>query len=450
MNQNMETKTTRRDFIKKAAASSIGLALGSTAAFSAKSYSNIMGANERINMAVMGTNGRGAGMARNFAMQKNTVMRYVCDVEEKALAKGLASVEKAGGKAIAEKDIRKLLEKKDLDGLLICAPDHWHAPATIMACKAGKHVYVEKPCSHNPNEGELMIQAARKYNKVVQVGAQRRSWPVLTQGIKELHNGIIGKVYFAKAWYTNNRGSIGFGKQIPVPSNLDFELWQGPAPRKAYRDNLIHYNWHWFWHWGTGEALNNGTHEIDVVRWGLNVDFPTNVSSEGGRFCFKDDWETPDTQTIDIRFGDNCLVTWEGRSCNSRDTEGRDRGVIFYGENGAMETGGNSYKIFDLKNKLVKEITTSDVIDGRDPSSPNANLDGVHIADFLDAIRNNKRPNADIEELHKSTLLVQLGNIAWRSGSRLEIDPSNGHILNNPEAQKLWSRTYEPGWEPRF
>lgn len=446
----METKTTRRDFIKKAAASSIGLALGSTATFSAKSYSNIMGANERINMAVMGTNGRGAGMARNFAMQKNTVMRYVCDVEEKALAKGLAAVEKAGGKAIAEKDIRRLLEKKDLDGLLICAPDHWHAPATIMACKAGKHVYVEKPCSHNPNEGELMIQAARKYNKVVQVGAQRRSWPVLTQGIKELHNGIIGKVYFAKAWYTNNRGSIGFGKQIPVPSNLDFELWQGPAPRKAYRDNLIHYNWHWFWHWGTGEALNNGTHEIDVVRWGLNVDFPTNVSSEGGRFRFKDDWETPDTQTIDIRFGDNCLVTWEGRSCNSRDTEGRDRGVIFYGENGALETGGNSYKIFDLKNKLVKEITTSDVIDGRDPSSPNANLDGVHIADFLDAIRNNKRPNADIEELHKSTLLVQLGNIAWRSGSRLEIDPSNGHILNNPEAQKLWSRTYEPGWEPKF
>lgn len=450
MNQNMETKTTRRDFIKKAAASSIGLALGSTATFSAKSYSNIMGANERINMAVMGTNGRGAGMARNFAMQKNTVMRYVCDVEEKALAKGLAAVEKAGGKAIAEKDIRRLLEKKDLDGLLICAPDHWHAPATIMACKAGKHVYVEKPCSHNPNEGELMIQAARKYNKVVQVGAQRRSWPVLTQGIKELHNGIIGKVYFAKAWYTNNRGSIGFGKQIPVPSNLDFELWQGPAPRKAYRDNLIHYNWHWFWHWGTGEALNNGTHEIDVVRWGLNVDFPTNVSSEGGRFRFKDDWETPDTQTIDIRFGDNCLVTWEGRSCNSRDTEGRDRGVIFYGENGALETGGNSYKIFDLKNKLVKEITTSDIIDGRDPSSPNANLDGVHIADFLDAIRNNKRPNADIEELHKSTLLVQLGNIAWRSGSRLEIDPSNGHILNNPEAQKLWSRTYESGWEPRF
>lgn len=446
----METKTTRRDFIKKAAASSIGLALGTTATFSAKSYSNIMGANERINMAVMGTNGRGAGMARNFALQKNTVMRYVCDVEEKALAKGLAAVEKAGGKAIAEKDIRRILEKKDLDGLLICAPDHWHAPATIMACSAGKHVYVEKPCGHNPNEGELMIQAARKYNKVVQVGAQRRSWGVLTQGIKELHDGAIGRVYFAKGWYTNNRNTIGKGKIVPVPSNLDFELWQGPAPRKPYQDNLIHYNWHWFWHWGTGEALNNGTHEIDVIRWGLGVDYPTSVSSEGGRFRFDDDWETPDTQIIDIRFGNDCLVTWEGRSCNSRDTEGRDRGVIFYGENGAMETGGNSYKIFDLKNNLVKEVTSNDVIDGRDPSSPSASLDGVHINDFLDAIRNNRKPNADIEELHKSTLLVQLGNIAWRTGHRLNIDPSNGHIVNDSEAQKLWGRTYEPGWDPRF
>ena len=282
----------------------------------------------------------------------------------------------------------------------------------------------------------------------MQVGAQRRSWPGLTEGIEALHNGVIGKVHFAKAWYTNNRKSIGFGKEMPAPSTIDFDLWQGPAPRRSYRDNLIHYNWHWFWHWGTGEALNNGTHEIDVVRWGLGLDFPTAVSSEGGRFRYKDDWETPDTQTIDIRFGDDCLVTWEGRSCNSRDTEGRDRGVIFYGEGGALETGHNGYRIFDMKNKLVKELASKDVIDGRDPNSPSANLDMGHIADFIDAIKTNRRPNGDIEELHKSTLLVQLGNIAWRTGHRLMIDPSNGHIVNDPEAQRLWSRTYEPGWEP--
>lgn len=439
-------KTTRRDFLKQVGTSGLALSIGGIG-FSAKSYANIIGANERINMAVMGTNGRGAGMAKNFQMFKNVEMIYVCDVETKALEKGMKAVKDAGGNPKAIKDVRKMLEDKSLDGLLITAPDHWHAPATIMSCQAGKHVYVEKPCSHSPREGELMIEAARKYNRIVQVGAQRRSWEGLTQGIKELHDGAIGKVYYAKGWYTNRRKSIGFGKQTPVPSNLDFELWQGPAPRRPYQDNLIHYNWHWFWNWGTGEALNNGTHEIDVIRWGLGVDFPTEVSSVGGRFAFKDDWETPDTQTIDLKFGNECMVTWEGRSCNSLNSEGRDRGVIFYGENGSLETGHNGYKIFDQSNKVVRELDSKDVIDGRDPSSPSANLDRVHIEDFLNAIKDNRSPNADIEELHKSTTLVQLGNIAWRTGEKLITNPLNGHIINSPEAQKLWSREYEPGWE---
>lgn len=442
-------KTNRRNFLKQVSAVGLGLSLNSISysTASAKSYSRIVGSNERVNMAVMGTNGRGAGMAKNFQNTKGVDMCIVCDVEDNALAKGIAAVKKAGGDPKIEKDIRKVLENKDIDALLITAPDHWHAPATIMACQAGKHVYCEKPCSHNPYEGELSIAAARKYNRVVQIGAQRRSWPKLTEGIEALHNGIIGKVHYAKSWYTNNRKSIGIGKKVAVPSTIDFDLWQGPAPRRPYQDNLIHYNWHWFWHWGTGEALNNGTHEIDVIRWGLGLDFPTSVSSEGGRFWYKDDWETPDTQMIELRFGDDCLVTWEGRSCNSRNTEGRDRGVIFYGEGGALETGENGYKVYDLKNKLIKEVMSNDVIDGRDPSSPSANLDMGHIADFIDAIKNNRRPNGDIEELHKSTLLVQLGNISWRTGHRLMIDPQNGHIINDPEAQRLWSRTYEPGWE---
>ena len=438
--------TTRRTFIKQVGATGLGMTMGGLS-FSTKSYANIAGANDRINVAVMGTNGRGSGMARNFQRLDNVNVTFVCDVEEKALAKGMDAVTKAGGSPKAEKDIRKVIENKDLTALFIAAPDHWHTPAAIMACQAGKHVYLEKPCSHNPREGELCIAAARKYNRIVQVGAQRRSWAGVMEGMKELHDGIIGRVYFAKGWYTNKRTSIGFGKKVPPPSNLDFDLWQGPAPRSAYRDNLVHYNWHWFWHWGTGEALNNGTHEMDVIRWGLGLDFPTHVSSEGARFAFKDDWETPDTQIINLQFGNECLVTWEGRSCNSRNSEGRDRGVIFYGEKGAMETGFNGYRVYDLDNKLVKEVDSNDVIDGRDTSSPGANLDVVHIVDFIDAIRNNRRPNADIAELHKSTTLVQLGNIAWRTGQRLTINPSNGHILNSPEAQALWGRTYEPGWE---
>jgi predicted dehydrogenase len=179
------------------------------------------------------------------------------------------------------------LEKKDLDALVIAAPDHWHAPATILACQAGKHVYVEKPCSHNPHEGEMAIAAAAKYNRLVQMGSQRRSFDNVQKMVAELHSGIIGRAYFARGWYVNNRKSIGVGKVIPVPSNLNYDLWQGYAPRKPYKDNLIHYNWHWHWNWGTGEALNNGTHEIDVMRWGLGVDFPNKVTSSGGVLLLK-------------------------------------------------------------------------------------------------------------------------------------------------------------------
>lgn len=443
--------TTRRDFIKKTVAGTAALSLGSILpGFGSSRYQDILGANEKIRIGVIGVNSRGNALAQGFAKQPDCEVTYICDVDSRALEKCQAAIHKITGRTPkGEKDIRKMLESNDFEAVVIATPDHWHAKAAIMAMQAGKHVYLEKPTSHNPAENEMLVRAALKYNRIVQVGNQRRSWPNVIKAIEEIKSGSIGNVRYAKSWYVNNRPSIGTGKVVPVPDYLDWDLWQGPAPRVTdFKDNYIHYNWHWFWHWGTGEALNNGTHEIDVVRWGLGLDFPTAVSSEGGRFRYKDDWETPDTQTIDIRFGDDCLVTWEGRSCNSRDTEGRDRGVIFYGEGGALETGHNGYRIFDMKNKLVKELASKDVIDGRDPNSPSANLDMGHIADFIDAIKTNRRPNGDIEELHKSTLLVQLGNIAWRTGHRLMIDPSNGHIVNDPDAQRLWSRTYEPGWEP--
>ena len=437
--------TTRRDFLKQASLLGAGLTFSPFLI----QASNSISANDKIQVALIGCNGMGFEDLKAFLRNPEVECIALCDIDENVLNNRAAETEKITGKKVKHlyKDWRKVIDNKDVDVVIVGTPDHWHCLQAVYACQAGKDAYCEKPLGNSIEECNIMVRAAEKYNRVVQVGAQRRSWPGLTEGIEALHNGVIGHIHFAKAWYTNNRKSIGFGKEVPVPSTIDFDLWQGPAPRRPYRDNLIHYNWHWFWHWGTGEALNNGTHEIDVVRWGLGLDFPTSVSSEGGRFRYKDDWETPDTQTIDIRFGDDCLVSWEGRSCNSRDTEGRDRGVIFYGEGGAMETGDNGYRIFDMKNKLIKEVKSKEVIDGRDPSSPSANLDMGHIADFIDAIKNNRRPNGDIEELHKSTLLVQLGNIAWRTGHRLMIDPSNGHIVNDPEAQRLWSRTYEPGWE---
>jgi len=333
--------------------------------------------------------------------------------------------------------------------LLIAAPDHWHAPAALLGVTNGKHVYVEKPCSHNPHEGELLVQAMKKYPKqLIQMGNQRRSMPNLINAAKEIKEGIIGNAYFGKAWYANNRKTIGIGKKVPVPSTLDFDLWQGPAPRKDYQDNLVHYNWHWFWHWGTAETCNNGTHEIDMCRWLLGVDHPTKVTSAGGRYAFKDDWQTPDTQVATFEFGDNKSITWEGRSCNNMRVEGAGRGFIIYGDKGTLVNYGNDdYKIFDADNKLVKEVKSAAKNDATNTVSATGNLDLFHFNNFVDAIRGETKMNSSIEEGHKSVLLCHLANIAQRTGRTLHCDPKDGHILNDAGAMKLWRREYEKGWE---
>lgn len=444
----------RREFIKKLAVASAGIAVGNkTLGMTAKSYNRIIGANDRIHVAIIGLNGRGGSMAGTFARQQNLEINTVCDVDSRTIPKVQKTIITAGQATApkGEKDCRKVVQDKNLDAIYIATPDHWHAPLTIMGCQAGRHVYVEKPVSHNPHEGEMAIAAARKYNRVVQMGAQRRSSPAMIQCINELHDGVIGRVYFAKAWYTNNRKS-NFLKPGPVPDWLDYDLWQGPAPRKPYQDGLIHYNWHWFWHWGTGEALNNGTHEVDVARWGLGVDFPTRVSSVGGRYQFKDDWQTPDTQIVTMDYPGRVSLMWENRSSNGRKIEGADRGVIFYGDNGSLDTDGEDYTIYDLSGKMVKQVKSAkqqEAVQGRNTASPSLGMDSQHVANFLDSIRNNKKPNCDVELGYRSVVAMQLGNISWRVGRDLHLDPKNGHILNDPEAQKLWSRSYQPGWEPK-
>jgi predicted dehydrogenase len=403
--------------------------------------------NNKVVIAIMGLNGRGNFLMHKLAALKDVEIAYLCDVDQTVLAKNVAELQKlTGKKPKTETDIRRLLEKKDFDALVVSAPDHWHAPATILACQAGKHVYVEKPLSHNPNEGEMAVAAAAKYNRIVQMGSQRRSFAHVQQMIKELHDGIIGRPYFARGWYVNHRASIGTGKKIAAPANLNYDLWQGFAPRRPYQDNLIHYNWHWFWNWGTGEALNNGTHEIDVMRWGLGVDFPNQVTSSGGRFAFKDDWETPDTQTILANFPNNTAMSWEGRSCNGY-FQGDGRGVIFYGDKGTIYYGGgDGYKVFDGDNKPVKEVAESTAVDPTNKLSPTELLDSIHLLNFANAIRGTEKPNQPVTEGYRSTLIPQLGNIAQRVNRVLNLDPANGHILNDAEATKLWSREYEPGW----
>jgi predicted dehydrogenase len=420
----------RREFLKTTAALGAGLAWGALG-----TSARAADAQDPIVVAVMGL-GRGGGLAETFAANPGVRLKYVCDVDQKRLAASLAALEKRQKTGVqGAADFRTILDDKEVHALVIAAPDHWHGPATILACAAGKHVYVEKPASHNAREGELMIAAARKHNRVVQVGTQRRSWEKIIEAVQKVHQGVIGKVTFSRGWYTNSRKDMGQGKEVPVPPGLDYTLWQGPAPQRPYRDNLIHYNWHWLWHWGTGELGNNGIHALDLCRWGLDVDYPKRVTSNGGRYHYHDDQETPDTQIVTFDFGDKCL-TWEGRSCLPQGLDNSAFGASFYGDQGTLVSNGNGYVIYDLKNNQVAKVAGN-------------GGDAGHIQNFLDCIRTGQRPRADIEHGHKSTLLCHLGNIAQRLGRTINLDPQTGRIANDPDAQILWSREYRPGWEPK-
>src|SRR6186713_720908 len=385
----------RRDFIKNSSFATAGITFLNFPVFGKNAPSN------KVQLAIMGVNSRGAYLAECFAGLPNVEIAYLCDVEEKAIANGLKPfANNTAKKPTIIKDIRELVKKKDFDGLLIAAPDHWHAPAAILGVTHGKHVYVEKPCGHNPYEGELLIAAMKKYPKqLIQMGNQRRSMPNLINAAKEIKEGIIGNAYFAKAWYANNRKTIGIGKKVPVPSTLDFNLWQGPAPRRPYQDNLVHYNWHWFWHWGTSETCNNATHELDCCRWFLGVDYPTKVTSGGGRYAFKDDWQTTDTQVASFEFGNDKSITWEGRSCNNYPVENQSRGFIIYGDGGTLvNDGGGAYKIYDTKNKLVSDVSTNVKAEANNLVSSTGNLDLYHFQNFVDAVRGNAKLNSPVNE----------------------------------------------------
>src|SRR5260370_2200159 len=371
----------RRKFLKTASAAGMGLA------GSPRFSSWLRSPGEQVRVAVMGMNGRGTVLARGFARAAHAEVAYVCDVDPVVLAKGgatMGGVESKSPRAVG--DFRKALEDKDVDALVIAAPDHWHTPAALLALQEGKHVYVEKPCGHNPREGELLVEAQRKHGRVVQMGTQQRSAPRSIEIVQAIKAGAIGQPYLARTWYANTRGTIGRGKAAPVPANLDYELWQGPAPRTPYRDNIIHYNWHWFRRWGTGEILNNGTHEIDVARWALGVTYPTRVTSVGGRYHFADDWEFPDTQEVCFEFADGKTIIWQGQSCNGLTTFGRSRGTAILGTAGSAVLDRDGYTMYHLKENVIKSPLPAQT-PNRPTTTPNTPMTPLHIANFVDAIR---------------------------------------------------------------
>jgi len=449
--RDIEKGSTRREFLAAGAAlGAVALARHGRAEVIEKAASrpsDQSSPSRRVVVGIMGISQKsGGGMARGTDLAHALLaipgvdIAYVCDVDQRNVSHAIETVSKKLEKGSAPpkgvKDFRRILDDRSVDALAIAAPDHWHAPAAILACAAGKHVYVEKPCSHNAREGELLVEAAQKYRRLVQHGTQRRSWPAIREAVERLRAGDIGRVISASSYYWSARPTIGRGRQTDVPGWLDWNLWQGPAPRRAFHDNIVHYKWHCFWHWGTGECGNNGVHMIDLARWGLGIDYPNVVSCTGGKYRFsEDDQQTPDTSVVTFNFGDK-LMTWENRSWAARTPMEADYDVLFAGEKGFLAIRGSGYAILDHKGKPLARGSG----DGGDVS---------HMRNFIDAIRDGAPLNAPIDQGARSALLCHLGNISFRTSRTVHLDPQTHRISNDSEAAAMWGRQYEAGWEPR-
>jgi len=419
---------TRRHFL---ASSALTLSAATYAGAAAKP-------NDRIRVAVMGARVRGKQLLPVFAGQPNVEITHVIDPDESLFAAALKTVGKQEAVPKTEADVRKVLEDPSVTALVVAAPDHWHALATVWACQAGKHVYVEKPASHDLIEGRRMVQAARKYKTVVQVGTQRRSSTSVASAREYVQSGKLGKVAFARAWIAGNRPNIGTAAAEPAPKGVDYSLWLGPAAATPFTKNRFHYQWHWFWDLGTGEIGNNGIHGLDVARNVLGLDAPTRVSCAGGKYCYDDDQQTPDTQIAAFDFATGpggaagCTLLWEHRVWEQKGPENESYGIIIHGTKGTLVFKGDSWEVRGGDGAADK---------------PKGDIVAAHVGNFLDCVRDGKTPNADIEIGHASTRLCHLGNIAYRTGKTLRFDAATETFPGEPEANKLLGREYRKGFE---
>jgi len=417
------------------------------ASFSARSYAQIKGANDRLRVAVMGLNGRGMAHVKAFAAASNLQVTHLVDVDSKVLQTRGAEVAQKFSQTKLERDYRRVLDSKSVDILTVATPDHWHATAALDAMSAGKHVYLEKPCGIAPSEGEALIAAQQRSGRVLQVGNQQRSSVETRELVSLVRAGELGEIYAADTWYANNRKSIGVGVDGPPPPNLDWDLWQGPRPRRSYRSNLVHYNWHWFWHWGTGELYNNAVHEVDIARWLMGVEFPERVSARGARRFYQgDDWEMYDTLRLELTFGGGRMIRWDGHSCNAVSRYDRGRGTLIYGTKGSALVDRNGYEVFDLAGKSVRKAAARATSATTDTTGEGA-LDVLHVDNFAAVIRGKRAELASpIRESHVSTLLCHLGNMAYRTGADLVCDAATGRP-SSTAALAYWTPEYESGWE---
>jgi predicted dehydrogenase len=391
-----------------------------------------LGANDTVRVAVLGVNGQGWNHVGGYQRLPHVQVATLCDPDRKVAAQRAAEFEKAYGRRVrTETDLRRVLEDKSIDAVSIAMPNHWHALATIWACQAGKDVYVEKPGTHNVFEGRKVIEAAAKYNRIVQHGVQLRSSPALQEAVEKLRAGVIGKVYLCRALVYRWRPAIGHFPEEPRPQHLDYDLWQGPAQLRPFSRRLVHYNWHWHWDYGNGEIGNQGIHQLDMAQWGLGVQLPRQVVAAGGKFVWEDDKETPEVLTAVCSYpGQNKMIEIAVRHWCTPDEQGVGVGNIFLGSEGYM---------------LIRHYTAYETYLGqkREPG-PSAKGAGDHHANFIQALRSRRKSqqNGPVETAHYSSALAHLANISYRLGRRLEFDPQQERFVGDPEADRLLTRDY--------
>jgi len=432
----------RRRFLAGSSAVVAGATFATTAISRAE---DAPAANDRAAVAVMGLRGRGGGLLRTFAAREDVAVLYVCDVDSRVLGERAAATEQqTGRKPKAVKDFREALDDQAVDALVIGAPDHWHAIPTILACQAGKDVYVEKPDGHNALEGRAMVAAMRKHGRVVQLGTQARSNTHAQSAMRYIAEGHLGKVRFAKAWESARQGSIGHTPDSEPPPGVDYDLWLGPAPKRPFNPRRFHGSWRWFFDYGTGDLGNDGVHRLDLARWGLAAALkaegrelpraPRRVSAHGGKLYFDDDQQWPDTQMVTYDYP-GCVMTYELRIWSPYKLHEEHEGAAVLGENGYVVLGNRRWRAFDAKGNAVAGESGADNTAG-------------HVENFLTCMKTREKPAADLETVgHPSSLLCHLGNAAWRLGRTLEFNPETYTCGDDAEANRLLTRpSYREPW----
>ena len=451
----LKHEISRRQFLGSSAINAAGVAAGMVGLAAA---STRRAASERVRLGVIGVRSQGRSLAGSFAGLPDAEVAAVCDIDENVLPAAARAVEDAQGRPpLRVRDFRRLLDDSSLDAVVIATPDHWHAHMTMLACQAGKDVYVEMPASHSLREGEQMTAAARQHERIVQCGLHQRSGQHFQTAVELVRSGGIGEVRLAKAWIVHRRKPIGFKQDGPAPRGVDYDLWLGPAPERPFNPNRFHHNWHWFWDYGTGELGNWGSHLLDVARWGLGVDWPTRVAATGGKFHFHDDQETPDTLIVNYEFASHTgqtvpeaasvrdstdratdgspatkTILWEHRLWSNHGLEGRSAAVAFYGDNGTLVLDRGGWKVYDRREALTSDTSDQTL---------------THCRNFIDAVKNRETPVADIGIGHVSSGLCHLGNVAYRLGRELAFRPDSADFGSDESANALLAREYRAKWE---